>query len=78
LIEAVKAGELSREQVAPMMEAMKRKPNRSWSKVKEATGRERYAAGAKRIEAAIKSGKISEVEGEKPACRDAQANVARS
>ena len=61
LIEAVKAGELSREQVAPMMEAMKRKPN--LEEGEKATGRERYAAGAKRIEAAIKSGKISEVEG---------------
>ena len=61
LIEAVKAGELSREQVAPMMEAMKRKPNLEQGE--KATGRERYAAGAKRIEAAIKSGKISEVEG---------------
>ena len=63
LIEAVKAGELSREQVAPMMEAMKRMPKSEQSK--EATSRERYATGAKQIEAAIKSGKISKEDGEK-------------
>ena len=63
LIEAVKAGELSREQVAPMMEAMKRMPKSEQSK--EATSRERYATGAKQIEAAIKSGRISKEDGEK-------------
>ncbi|MGI9495887.1 MAG: M56 family metallopeptidase [Mariniblastus sp.] len=63
LIEAVKAGELSREQVAPMMEAMKRMPKSD--QTKEATSRERYATGAKRIEAAIKSGRISKEDGEK-------------
>ena len=63
LIEAVKAGELSREQVAPMMEAMKRKPKSEQSN--EATSRERYADGAKRIEVAIESGRISKEDGEK-------------
>jgi beta-lactamase regulating signal transducer with metallopeptidase domain/polyhydroxyalkanoate synthesis regulator phasin len=62
LIEAVKAGELSREQVAPMMEAMK---NSKSEQSDEATSRERYATGAKRIEAAIESGRISKEDGEK-------------
>lgn len=62
LIEAVKAGELSREQVAPMMEAMKKSKSEQSD---EATSRERYAAGAKRIEAAIESGRISKDDGEK-------------
>ncbi len=62
LIEAVKAGELSREQVAPMMEAMKKSKSEQSD---EATSRELYAAGAKRIEAAIESGRISKDDGEK-------------
>ena len=62
LIEAVKAGELSREQVAPMMEAMKKSKSEQSD---EATSRERYATGAKRIEAAIESGRISKEDGEK-------------
>ncbi len=62
LIEAVKAGELSREQVAPMMEAMKKAKSEQSD---EATSRERYATGAKRIEAAIESGRTSKEGGEK-------------
>ena len=62
LIEAVKAGELSREQVAPMMEAMKKSKSEQSDEV---TSRERYATGAKRIEAAIESGRISKEDGEK-------------
>ena len=64
LVEAVKAGELSREQVAPMMEALKKNAKPKVVGSKEEANQERYNAGAKRIEAAIKSGKISKVEGE--------------
>ena len=63
LVEAVKAGELSREQVAPMMEALKKNAKPKVVGSKEEANQERYNAGAKRIEAAIKSGKISKVEG---------------
>ena len=63
LVEAVKAGELSREQVAPMMEALKKNAKPKVVGSKEEANQERYNAGVKRIEAAIKSGKISKVEG---------------
>ena len=65
LVEAVKAGELSREQVAPMMEALKKNAKPVVVHGEDAAKRARYNAGAKRIEEAIKSGRVSKADGEK-------------
>jgi bla regulator protein BlaR1 len=65
LVEAVKAGELSREQVAPMMEALKKNAKPVVVQGEDAAKRDRYNAGAKRIEEAIKSGRVSKADGEK-------------
>ncbi len=65
LVEAVKAGELSREQVAPMMEALKKNAKPVVVQGEDAAKRERYKAGAKKIEEAIKSGRVSKADGEK-------------
>ena len=67
LVEAVKAGELSREQVGPMMEALKKnaKPAERGEVQDEAAMKRRYMAGAKKIEEAIKSGEVSKEDGKK-------------
>ena len=67
LVEAVKAGELSHDQIGPMMEALKKnaKPAERGEVQDEAAMKRRYIAGAKKIEAAIKSGEVSKEDGEK-------------
>ncbi len=66
LVEAVKAGELSREQVRPMMEALEKnaKSSRESGARDQESLRQRYMQGERRIKAAIESGDVTKEEGE--------------